>query len=166
MKQMLKDNRKIWIIISCAFWLLANCEQPKHNVKSSWFKLSNNDSLISGYLIDGQRDGLWLTYNNDGSIFTINYYENGMLNGESFAYNENGELFDYGNYTNNKPDGKWTTFYSKKNNRIASTGNYSIGKKEGIWDFYYPNGMLMKKVKYIDGDIKETIIDKEIKLPK
>ena len=86
-------------------------------------------------------------YYENGKIFQIAYYENGIQNGNRKVYYENGKLKTDSNYLKGRLDGKWKTFY--ENGNIEETGSYVNGQKEGHWETYYINGKLFKSGKYV-----------------
>lgn len=69
-----------------------------------------------------QREGLW-----------ISYYDNGIKWSESY-------------YSNGKQDGHSLTFYP--NGKIRYIGEYINGEKTGTWTFYDDSGNISKEEKY------------------
>jgi antitoxin component YwqK of YwqJK toxin-antitoxin module len=106
-------------------------------------KLSSNDSRYTDHnnsqpMVDGKRIN---QYNIDGN--KEGYWE---------IYWENGNLDYRGNYVAGKEDGIWESYFS--NGEFYSKGFYVAGKKYGYWEFYNSNGDLGSKGNYVDGKFK------------
>jgi len=86
-------------------------------------------------------------YHENGKIFQIVNYKNGVLNGKRQVYFENGKLKSETAYKKGKMDGKWKEMY--ENGNIKETGTYEDGQKEGHWKLYYTNGKLKNEGKYV-----------------
>ena len=77
---------------------------------------------IEGKIINGKREGIWLTYSEKGNLLFKTFCENGSHNGI------------------------WETFY--ENGNIKLKGSYKNSKLFGVWQSYSENGVLIDKVKY------------------
>ena len=91
--------------------------------------------------------GLITWYYENGNIFQIANYDNGILNGHRKIYYENNKLETDSNYLKGRLHGKWKTYYENEN--IKETGSYENGQKEGHWKTYYSNGKLFEQGKYV-----------------
>lgn len=78
--------------------------------------------MIGIYSETLQREGLW-----------ISYYDNGIKWSESY-------------YTNGKQDGHSLTFYP--NGKVRYIGEYKNDEKTGTWTFYDDSGNITKEEKY------------------
>lgn len=74
---------------------------------------------------DGEKDGLWK------------------------EYFDNGKLMIIGNYIEGKKDGIWKEYF--ENGQLSSKSNYAHGKKENLLELYHPKGHLKGKINYKDG---------------
>jgi len=68
------------------------------------------------------REGLWISYYEDGTKWSESYYRDGKREGHSLTFFPNGEIRYVGEYTNDK--------------------------KTGVWSFYDETGKLLKEEKY------------------
>ena len=74
----------------------------------------------SGKLKNGEKDGKWLIYNNDGQLLSKVNYKNGLYSGIVETYHENGQLSTKGNFKDGRPDGLLK--------RIVRLVRYLVGK--------------------------------------
>ncbi|MCI5056143.1 MAG: hypothetical protein MRY83_08545 [Flavobacteriales bacterium] len=56
---------------------------------------------------EGQRDGAWKSWYEDGKIWTEGQFINGKRSGVGIIYYTNGQKRCEGDYTEDKPSGKW-----------------------------------------------------------
>jgi antitoxin component YwqK of YwqJK toxin-antitoxin module len=66
----------------------------------------------TGEFLDGQRDGQWVFWFENGNKWSEGHFLKGVRSGMARVYHENGELFYTGSYIDGKKDGKWC-FYDK-----------------------------------------------------
>lgn len=126
-----------------------------HCVKKAngyWF----TDHYISGAI---QMEGLSLEKGNEvfqgpvkwyfenGNVFQVVNYKNGVLFGDRRVYFENGKLKSETAYKNGKKDGLWKSYF--ESGQLEETGNYERGEKEGLWKIYCENGKLKEEGKYV-----------------
>ena len=71
---------------------------------------------------NGERNGYWVSYRDDGKIWSEGEFLNGINHGLTRAFHENGKLYMEGSYKN--------------------------GHKDGYWRFYTPTGELEKEIKF------------------
>jgi len=100
-----------------------------------------------------KKDGIWLTYFNNGKLRQKENYKNGLLHNRVEIYYENGNLLLESFFDNNKRTGCWKFYY--ENGTVAYEGNYLKDKKEGDWLIYDINGNLKIKEVFKDGKIIE-----------
>ena len=63
-----------------------------------------------GSVINGNKDGNWFIYFEDGHIKEKKNYIEGKLEGVFISYYENGQLNTKGNYNNNNQEGEWVIY--------------------------------------------------------
>ena len=63
-----------------------------------------------GSFKDGERDGAWVYYWDNGQLMGKVNYKNGKQEGAGVYYYDNGQLSYRGNYKNGKRDGAWVTY--------------------------------------------------------
>ena len=102
-----------------------------------------------GYLKDGRREGVWVTYYYSGALMFKGNYQNGKREGFYVDYYSTGEIREKGNYENGEREGSWVGYF--KNGQLSYKGNHKNGKKEGIWFTYNDDGALRSKDNFKDG---------------
>ncbi len=134
---------------SKASYYRCHCVQKENGY---WF----TDHYISGAI---QMEGLSIEknaevyqgvvkwYYENGNVFQIINYKNGILFGDRKVYFENGKLKSETTYKNGKIDGAWKEFY--ETGISFETGFYEKGEKEGHWKTFYTNGKLKEEGNYV-----------------
>lgn len=79
----------------------------------------NGQPKIKGMIVDGQRDGLWVSFYEDGVRWTEENYINGKLEGRTINFYPSGLL--------------------------RFRGQYMDGEKAGLWQFYDEEGKLIRE---------------------
>ncbi len=82
---------------------------------------------------NGERDGLFQTYDKDGILRSSTSYKDGHLHGTQFRLSPEGDTLSLRNYTNGYLDGLYRTTDSWKNEE----GYYDMGWKIGVWKNYF-----------------------------
>jgi len=95
-----------------------------------------------GAFKNGEQEGPWFTYYENGQLSDKGAYKNGKKEGPWVGYYENGKLYSKGAFKNGEQEGPWVLYY--KNGQLLNKGAYKNGKKEGPWVWYnndyYKNG--------------------------
>lgn len=122
--------------------------------------LSSKDEDYHGEII-------W--YFENGNVFQIVNYKNGVLHGDRTVYFESGEIRNERKYEDGSLDGSWTAFF--ENGNLEQSGYYSQDEKHGIWTYYDSEGIVLEKGEYENGfrsgiwensgQEKENIVDKK-----
>src|SRR5215469_13463917 len=91
--------------------------------------------------IDGKpvKDGLFIVYNADGSRMLQGDYRNGEQDGEWTIWYENGQRSSIDHYSNGVQDGLHISWYA--NGAKALSGTYRNGKRDGVWTSWDPGGL-------------------------
>ena len=82
----------------------------------------------SGKLKNGEKDGKWLIYNNDGQLLSKVNYKNGQYNGILETYHGIGQLNFKVNFYDGKQDGLTETY--RERGELFSRVNFIDGKKK------------------------------------
>ena len=93
----------IFLIFFTTFSITGMSEKVKMNDLTErgglYFKKSSEipftgelEGRYQGKMINGKREGLWLTYSPDGNLWFKKTYVNGIIDGISFMYHKNGQL--------------------------------------------------------------------------
>lgn len=104
-----------------ATYIVAETGEKTLFKETLYFK--DNQKFLEGtYNESTERDGIW-----------ISWFENGKKNSQ-------------GTYVNGKEEGKYTVWHL--NGKIHYVGHYKSGKKTGKWKFYNESGKLIKENNY------------------
>lgn len=66
---------------------------------------------------EGERNGVWQAWYQDGTIWSEGEFSNGLQHGYRKVYHPNGQLRYEGNYESDKPSGEWI-FYNDSGKEI------------------------------------------------
>jgi TonB family protein len=87
---------------------------------------------------NGKKEGLWLQYYSDGSLYDSTVYESGNPVGARVSWYRSGYMSDSGNYS---PDGSGVYFAWFDNGQPSCAGRYAQEfKKAGKWRYFYRSG--------------------------
>lgn len=92
---------------------------------TKWYN-PNNVLITEGNNVDGEREGLWKYYDQDGSLLKSIEYQSDQF---------------HGNYI---------TFY--KNGKLKQEANYKYGDAQGLITNYYDNGNKESEITYLDDE--------------
>ena len=81
------------------------------------------------------------------------FYFNNKLHGPYESYQMN-NILAKGRYKDGKLDGERITYYSN-GTTMMEKANYTEGKRSGVWEFYNMQGILKRRVIYINGVIAQ-----------
>jgi hypothetical protein len=88
----------------------------------------------------GKKQGLWLQYYSDGTLFDSTVFESGNAVGIRESWYRNGYLSDSANYG---PDGGGVYFAWFDNGEPSCAGRYAAGhKKYGKWHYFHRSGRI------------------------
>ena len=69
--------------------------------------------MMEGPILNGQREGDWISYFPDGKVQSTGVYKEGLRIGKSMVYHQNGRLWMDGWYVNDHKCGEWI-FYDEQ----------------------------------------------------
>lgn len=124
-------------------------------------------------------DGLFISYNKDGSKASEENYKNGKLEGVKKTFNDKGTLVEEVEYRRGKkngvakifhPNGKLAYEVMNVNGRyqggytnydsegkVQSKGQFKSGDPDGVITTYFPNGSVKYKVEFKNGRPKRVL---------
>ena len=101
-------------------------------------KISSDGTLTEeGYLSNGQKNGVWITYNPDGRINTMTTYVDGQQSGPHLEFSQRSQIVVKAYYNGGVLDGPYATY---KNGRFLKEAFYINGQLEGAYKEYFPGG--------------------------
>jgi antitoxin component YwqK of YwqJK toxin-antitoxin module len=126
--------------------------EPGAGYSGAWNNWEQNGHLISTYTYrNGQRDGGYTTYADDGSPVTVGQYRNGGFDGIQKIAREGGFRTEI-TYRDGKLEGTETTWYP--NGQIAVQATYANDVQEGPMTSYSENGMIQSVAPYYNNVIE------------
>jgi len=120
-------------------------------VTRAYKKNDGGETLEGGYLTNGKRNGVWMTYytgEHKGKVKTIASYTDGILSGPYYEFSNRGQIETEVNYANNEYNGKYGTY---KFGREVNVSHYKNHKLDGISKDFDNKGNIQKEVNYKNG---------------
>jgi antitoxin component YwqK of YwqJK toxin-antitoxin module len=113
-----------------------------------------HNGLVTGegnLLDDGNKDGHWKEYFNDGSLKAEGNYDDGKTIGEWKYYHGDGKIEQTGRFNKQgKPEGIWKWFY--ENGKLLREENYHNGLKDGLLTEYDEDGIVVQEGEFLNGE--------------
>jgi hypothetical protein len=118
---------------------------------SGWAKYcsdSTGNVLAHGEVLNGEFNGVWINYNENGSFSDERLWIVGKREGKVKKYLD-GKIALLGQFVNNKQQGEWKYY---EDGELSAIGKFVNGKKQGEWK-YYEDGEL-ESGKHINGKLE------------
>ncbi len=123
---------------------MQNC--VKDGKWTMWYE--NGTVYSEQFYKNGLMTGVWKNYHTDGTVADIIDFENGKAS----YFHKNGKVQSEGKITGQMgQEGKWTLYY--ENGQVNAEGNYINGKKDGVWTWYDVKGKKTDEQTYQNGTI-------------
>lgn len=129
--------------------------------------------LEEGPVLNGNRNGTWIKYADDGRIQLLSSYRDGLLNGPVLRFSNRGQIeektfykdnlyhgprvtYRFGrpqqemNYFENELDGMKRTY--QNNGKVQEEVEYNMGVQDGIYRFYDDQGNMTLDYLYKNGE--------------
>jgi hypothetical protein len=87
-----------------------------------------------GSFKNGKRVGPWVTYHENGQLWSKGNWKDGKLDGPFVNYWDNGQLSNKGTFKDGKRHGLLLSYYD--DGLLSSKGNWKDSKRDGPWVFY------------------------------
>lgn len=113
------------------------------------------DMKIEFEVVDGIKEGVFITYYPDDKVQISGTMKNNKNAGEWKYYFPSGAIETTGYFDNDIPTGKWTWF--NQNGKIIEEGNLSEGLREGEWKSYDTTGSLVIVRNYKNNNLIDSI---------
>lgn len=122
------------------------------------------DKLVSvGYLLNGKKEGSWVTYGLTGLIMTVTTYVNDKKEGLFIEFNYSNQMVKRFFYHNDQLHGEYREFKDSKPKELKY---YENGIQDGVARLFYEDGKIMEESYYKKGlrDGRARWFDKEGRL--
>jgi antitoxin component YwqK of YwqJK toxin-antitoxin module len=120
------------------------------------------EHLTEGQIIDGKKEGYWVTYYANGNKRSEGAYKNGQKEGKWLQYHQNGNKQSESSFQDGKYEGYYVSYH--KNGEKFREGDYGMhqgnsydGRKEGAWYQYDETGNINTKVVYKHGRVVKRV---------
>ena len=91
-----------------------------------------------GSFKNGKWDGPWVSYYDNGQLWSKGTFKDGKKNGHWVHYHDNGQLMEQGIFSDDKTQGPWVQYH--KNGQLHAKGIFKDGKLDGPWVWYLSDG--------------------------
>ena len=121
--------------------------------KYNWLRIK----VREGHRVDGNAQGVWKNYYDNGSLKSEETYTNGELDGLYKTYHKSGQLDNETFYVKGRREGYTKAYY--RNGQVSAEGYYVGNEKNGSWNYYHANGKLDTREFYNNGIINGMDIE-------
>ena len=111
-----------------------------------------------GEIIDGKKEGYWITYYANGNKRSEGAFKAGVKEGKWILYHQNGQKQSEAHFRQGKYEGHYVSYHD--NGQAFREGDYSEyqgnsydGRKEGVWYQYDREGNVETEVTYRHGRV-------------
>jgi antitoxin component YwqK of YwqJK toxin-antitoxin module len=118
---------------------------------TGWVKEEYTTSVIKrlGYLVDGQKEGTWLSWHSNGQLESHINWHNDHYSGHFQVWYPNGKVRALGQTKEGEVDGKWVEFYQSGTQASESLSEVGLAVSASVWT---PDGQPCKKTDLKDGN--------------
>ena len=118
---------------------------------TGWAKSTGdqNKLLSMGYLLDGRKEGLWISWDENGTKMSEIYWTEDRMDGPFVAWHSNGRIKAIGQTEDGEMNGKWTEYYAS--GHVASRSLNKLGHLDRI-SVWHPNGSVCEQSIVKDGN--------------
>lgn len=109
-----------------------------------------SDKTYEGYIQNGNVEGKWIEYHENGKPKIIGNWRNGLGNGDFFWYSDYGYKTEKRTFSNGKLVGYIETFW-KPSGKLKDKRPIKNGKVHGNSLTFHPNGNLWSEKEYVVG---------------
>lgn len=109
----------------------------------------NGKIKFEGNYLNGKKEGIFITWSEEGYKASELSYKNGKLSGLSTRFYNNRQKAGEENYVDGQKNGLYTTWH--ENGNKSGEGNFKNDSPEGLWTFWYPNGKKAREGNYLNG---------------
>lgn len=118
------------------------------NAQFNTKKGSAGEMAEEGVTRNGVKDGVWMTYHDDGGIKTITSYVNGIKNGISLEFSKRGQIDKRSGFLNDQLHGLQGEY---KFGRVTKEVNYNNAVLDGPFTEYNDRGKMQKRGAFKNG---------------
>jgi len=163
MRSIRKNTKKIKIkiVISLSAFLIMliyACDKSDQKEEVVTIVNKRDNRIEKGLLVEGKREGYWVSFDTNYVIQYDIQYKNDIPNGKTTHYS-NGGISMEAEMRDGKRDGRYTSYY--KYPIIATQGTVKMGTRIGEWRTYAEDGSLDKIIQF-EMDTFRVILDNKL----
>lgn len=143
--------RKYWRILIYAVVLIYIYWQYQYITSINEYQ--NGQRKSEGQISNGKNEGLWIWWYENGKKEMEGKFVRGKREGVWKMWDKKGNIKSKAYYHNDKLNGPYTRWY--KNETKESEGFYLNDQLDGIQKQYDTTGILIKTIRYINGNLLE-----------
>ena len=123
-----------------------------------------SEHLSDGQIINGKKEGYWITYYANGNKKSEGAFKNGIKEGKWILYYKNGNKQSKATFRDGKYEDYYVSYHRNGNKFREGSygkhqGNSYDGRKEGVWYQYKADGKTIdNKVIYKHGHIVKRVV--------
>jgi antitoxin component YwqK of YwqJK toxin-antitoxin module len=131
------------------------------NLDGTWQDYYENGQVRTrGNYLEGIPFGLWEYFTEEGLLERkTTYNKKGSEEGYFENYHMNGKIKSRGFYKNQQYDGLWELFY--QNGQISQRGNFKDGEKVGQWEYFHESGVSLDPDYYFSYQMEKSSDEQE-----
>jgi len=115
------------------------------------FKNAYGQFRSKGKLKNGNFDGKWNRWSENGQMMSEWNYRDGMKNGKWTEWYSNGQIWSERNWKDDMRVGKWSEWYEY--GQIESESYFYNDERNDKWNEWHENGQRRKLIKYDNGKL-------------
>lgn len=145
-------HRSVFLVFTIAIAaLLHSCNEPEAVVEQQWSPAQ--PKLVSYYI---EEDGVKIKVKEekfyvDGKTEYVGDFDaQGNRQGEWRYYYEDGQLWSIGNYDHGKKTGRKEVYWP--DGHLRYEGFFANDHKTGVWIFYKPDGSILEQREFLETD--------------
>jgi len=126
----------------------SSCKTPNGMI---FYFYSDGKAEQYGNYVHGKKQGLWVSFHENGMMADSTVYQDGHPTGISMGWHDNGFTADSSNWSN---EGDAVSVSWFDNGNVSSAGYYTAwGKRRGKWQFFHRNGKISAYEVYDNGKL-------------
>ncbi len=152
-----------YVLIFVSFILFESCENNSSNCQLSYVLCESGQYKFQGSIVNGKKNGLWLTFEKDGALGTAESFSKDIPHGEFFAFWNDSLVMFHGFRKYGKRNGPFEQY--SDNGNLSRKGFYRNDLKTGKWEEYTYDGRLNRIVEYFNKEETKVLLDNRLELP-
>jgi len=125
-------------------------------ISGSSCSYESGETVSKGKLVKGKKEGLWKIYDTKGILLEHNNYKDDTLNGLRITFDKRGKIYTKAHYKMGIFVDSFFLYYPNGQLRTESWFD-SLGQEQGIFKMYHENGRLSAIGHSVNGKTEDTV---------